>query len=212
MTHPDTIRCMQIIDVKKVVAIHLSAFQGFFLTFLGLHFLIEFYTATLTDPTGIGFVCVQDKMLQGFVVGSSQPSGLYHRLLTQRWWRFGLAIIKPIFKNPLIIPRLLRVFRKPQDTPLLPESGTLMSIAVLPSMQGRGIGQSLAQAFLRESSTRGLKYVSLTTDFFNNESVNHFYTNMGFRCVRTFITPEGRKMNEYLIDLTHTSSAEMPTV
>jgi len=201
MTQSYTLHRMQIIDVKQVIAIHLSAFQGFFLTFLGSQFLQELYTAILADPTGIGFVCVYDKELNGFVVGTTQPSVLYGRLLARRWWRFGLACIIPILKNPFIIPRLLRAFRRPQEITPLPDSGTLMSIAVLPGMQGKGIGQSLVQAFLHESCIRGLKHVNLTTDFLNNESVNQFYSNLGFRCVRTIITPEGRKMNEYVIDL-----------
>jgi len=46
-----------------------------------------------------------------------------------------------------------------------------------------------------------LRYVDLTTDYMNNDSVNQFYTKLGFRCTRTIATPEGRKMNEYVLDL-----------
>ena len=198
-------------DVSFVVTVHLNAFQGFFLSFLGGKFLEELYMAIVTDASGISLVCEQESQILGFVTGTDNPSGFYRRLITQRWWRFGLACIKPILKNPFIVPRLLRAFRKPQDSPPLPESGTLMSIAVLPGMQGKGIGQSLVQAFLLESSTRVLKHVNLTTDYYNNDAVNFFYTNMGFRCLRTFITPEGRKMNEYVIDLYKKSPSDATT-
>jgi len=37
------IRAMDINDVNAVVKVHLSSFQGFFLTFLGRRFLSELY-------------------------------------------------------------------------------------------------------------------------------------------------------------------------
>ncbi len=55
--------------------------------------------------------------------------------------------------------------------------GTLMSIAVLPSCQGKGIGTALVKAFLEEAYLRGLKRVVLTTDRSGNDAVNHFYGN-----------------------------------
>jgi len=200
MTQSYMLRRMQVSDVKQVIAIHLAAFQGFFLTFLGPSFLRELYTAILADPTGFGFVCVHDRMVQGFVLGTARSPSLYRRLLKQRWCRLGLACIKPALKNPKIIPRLLHAFSKPQESPTVSDCGTLMSIAVLPDMQGLGIGQSLVQAFLHEAASRDLRYVDLTTDYMDNDSVNRFYTKLGFRCARTYITPEGRKMNEYVID------------
>jgi ribosomal protein S18 acetylase RimI-like enzyme len=76
-----------------------------------------------------------------------------------------------------------------------------MSVAVAPEAQGRGLGQALVRAFLEEAADRGLKHVDLTTDKNNNDSVNQFYQRMRFRCSRTFVTSEGREMNEYVIDL-----------
>jgi ribosomal protein S18 acetylase RimI-like enzyme len=104
-------------------------------------------------------------------------------------------------KNPLIIPRLLRAFRKPQDLSSPPSTGTLMSIAVAPQTQACGLGQAMVKAFLEESARRGLKHVDLTTDKNHNHSTNQFYQRLGFRRTRAFVTPEGREMHEYVIDL-----------
>jgi len=195
----DNIREMNIDDVDSVVNVHLLSFQGFFLSFLGSQFLSELYAGILEDSTGISFVYSEEARILGFAAGTSKPAGFYSGLLHRRWWRFGLASLVPILKNPLIIPRLLRAFRKPQDVSDGPDIGTLMSIAVSPNSQGRGIGQSLVKAFLEEAAQRGLKYVDLTTDKNNNDAVNQFYQRLGFRCSRTFVTSEGRDMNEYLI-------------
>lgn len=76
-----------------------------------------------------------------------------------------------------------------------------MPIAVLPTAKGKGIGDSLVNAFLQELTNRGLRFVDLTTDRENNVAANYFYHNLGFICERTFTTPEGRTMNEYVITL-----------
>ena len=87
--------------------------------------------------------------------------------------------------------------------------GTLMSIAVLPECQGSGIGQTLVSAFLDEAVRRGLRQVDLTTDRDHNEPANRFYQRMGFVCERSFVTPEGRAMNEYVIDLSKCTPIDM---
>lgn len=79
--------------------------------------------------------------------------------------------------------------------------GVLMSIVVLPQLQGDGIGQTLVRAFLEEASHRRLYQVELTTDKNNNAPANRFYQQLGFTCERTYETPEGRVMNVYVIDI-----------
>lgn len=192
---------MQPPDVEAAVSVHLQAFQNFFLSFLGPRFLRELYASILSDPSGFAFVAGRGTELLGFVAGTDQPSGFYRRLLQQRWWRFGLAAIRPAITHPAIIPRLLRAFQKPEDAVSPEGCGTLMSIAVLPGQQSRGAGQALVEAFLNEAAVRNLTRVDLTTDRDNNEKVNRFYQRLGFVCTRTFITPEGRWMNEYEITI-----------
>jgi len=55
--------------------------------------------------------------------------------------------------------------------------------------------------FLEEAKRRGCVRVSLTTDRENNDRVNRFYQTLGFAIGRQYETPEGRKMNEYWIDV-----------
>ena len=76
-----------------------------------------------------------------------------------------------------------------------------MSIAVSPEFQGRGIGKQLVEAFCQELAARGEPAVCLTTDRDDNEAVNRFYQRLNFQLARSFITPEGRAMNEYVRNL-----------
>jgi GNAT superfamily N-acetyltransferase len=195
------VRLMAVSDVSPVVDIHLKAFQGFFLTFLGEPFLRELYIGILNDPSGIAFVNEMDGDIFGFVAGTDSPQGFYKQLLRQRWWRFGWASILPAIKNPRAIPRLLRAFSRSQDIDVRENCAMLMSIAVSPDIARKGIGVSLVNAFLVEAKDRGVKQVNLTTDKQNNTAVNRFYQKQGFALHTSYVTPEGREMNEYLIDL-----------
>lgn len=196
-----TIRIMRKEDCSAVVAIHLASFQGFFLSFLGPRFLKELYEGILDDPSHISLVSESGGQILGFVAGSDAPSGLYKRLLKKRWWRFGLASLPTVIKNPRVVKRLVRAFSMSRQAASGERRGTLMSIAVMPGDQNKGIGRLLVKAFLEEASNRGLCQVDLTTDKADNDSVNKFYLNLGFTCSRSFVTPEGRGMNEYSIDL-----------
>lgn len=77
----------------------------------------------------------------------------------------------------------------------------LFSIGLLPELQGTGAGKLLVQAFLHEARMRGCKRVFLTTDRDDNGAVNAFYQKLEFKIKRQYETPEGRRMNEYWINL-----------
>lgn len=193
------VRAIQQQDLDIVVEVHLKSFRSFFLSFLGAAFLKEFYGGILRDATGIHYLAEIEGKIQGFVAGTTQPAGFYRRLLAQRWWAFGLAALPAAFKNPRIVPRLLRAFSKSAENASLRDTSTLMSIAVLPEAHSRGIGNALVEAFLAEAHQRGSRYVNLTTDALDNDAVNAFYQRQGFHLARKFESPEKRLMNEYMI-------------
>lgn len=199
---PVTMRDMVKDDVANVVRTHIDAFPSFFLTFLGAPFLRELYCAILEDPTGIVRVAVQpDQRLAGFAAGTVEPSGMYRRWLKQRWWRFAFAAARPFLSHPRILPRLVRAFTMPRQTSGSPGDANLMSLAVSPQNQGMGVGQRLVVDFLEECRRRGARRVSLTADAAENERVNMFYNQCGLRLEKSFVTPEKRVMNEYVVEL-----------
>jgi len=89
----------------------------------------------------------------------------------------------------------------PSRNPAGKDVAGLYSIGVLPSLQGTGAGRMLVTAFLEEARCRGCRRVFLTTDRDGNDTVNTFYRKMGFHVEREYTTPEGRRMNEYWIEL-----------
>jgi ribosomal protein S18 acetylase RimI-like enzyme len=194
-----TIRPMLPDDVPAVVQIHCDGFPGFFLTFLGPAFLRLFYDQLLQDPTGIALVATVDSDdIVGFVAGSTDQHTFYRRLAREKKWAFATAALGALGRRPAIAGRLLRALRRPRDSQDASAGACLMSLAVRPSIQTRGIGRKLVEAFCRTVAARGINAICLTTDRDNNDQVNRFYLGQGFRVNRTYVTKENRRMNEYL--------------
>jgi ribosomal protein S18 acetylase RimI-like enzyme len=185
--------------VNSVVAVHLAGFEGFFLSFLGPCFIQLYYDGIVDYPDGVGYVYLESGRVVGFVCGVSNPSRFYSYLIRTRWWRFALAALGAALGRPSVIPRLFRALSYPSQTSGRSDTATLTSIAVDPAVQGEGVGAELVAAFLADMRARGVKRVDLTTDHYGNDEINTFYQKQGFHCERTFVTPEGREMNEYVI-------------
>jgi len=193
---------MSVADVNAVVRVHMQAFPGFFLTFLGPGFLMQMYRGIASDPVGIAFVAERGGTCCGFVAGTAEPAGFYSRLLQRRFFQFGFHAALAVLRRPRVAPRLLRAFTRPKEAQ---EGGAgraeLMSLAVLPSSRGSGMGSRLIDAFMQRAEASGVHAVFLSTDAVDNDAVNALYVRHGFAVCRTFTTPEGRQMNEYLRDV-----------
>jgi ribosomal protein S18 acetylase RimI-like enzyme len=196
------IRKLSVSDVSQVVAVHLASFPGFFLSFLGTKFLSLFYSAICAAPEGIAFVYLNNSgITTAFVAGTSNPGGFYSRLLKRDWCKFATASLAAVLRRPSVVWRILRAITHPSGNPVGDDVAGLFSIGVLPELQGTGAGKQLVRTFLNEAKSRGCKRVFLTTDRDNNDSVNAFYTKLGFEIKRQYVTPEGRRMNEYWITI-----------
>jgi ribosomal protein S18 acetylase RimI-like enzyme len=195
------IRDMRPADIPAVVEIHLESFSGFFLSFLGPRVLQRLYEGIRDDPRGLVLVSESAVGIDGFVAGVTDQSDFYRRLIKKRALRFALASLGAVIRRPLIIPRLFRALGQSRLSERSAAKASLMSIAVRPGASGKGAGQDLVSAFSAALAARGVREYCLTTDRDDNDRVNRFYMRMGFRLVGTFMTPEGRAMNEYIMAL-----------
>ena len=197
-----TLSKLTICQVDDAVEIHMKAFPGFFLSFLGRRFLKEFYKSFATDSQGIGFVAKElDGKILGVVVGPINPRGYFKRLLINSWGRFCLASIGAVVRKPISALRILRAIFYRGNTPTGPPRALLSSIAVDPEVQGRRVGKALVERWVEEVQQRGLTGCYLTTDADGNEVVNNFYQYLGWRIESSYVTPEGRRMYRYVYDI-----------
>jgi len=192
---------MEMRQVDRVVSIHICSFPGFFLTFLGPRFLHLLYSEIIAMPDSVALVALENEQVVGFVAGVTHQSSFYGQLVRRRLFAFARASLGAALRHPSIVPRLFRALSYSCSSQEAVAQALLMSIAVAPDAAGKGIGQQLVKAFLDEVQTRGINSVSLTTDRDNNKRANGFYQKLGFELARTYVTPEGRAMNEYVIRL-----------
>ena len=194
------IRRMTVSDVPDVVRVHLVAFPGFFLSFLGPRFLSLFYEECVRQEE-IACVAVDRGQLRGFRDGERPPGAVLSRPRERRAPRFAAVALPAVIRQPRIALRVVRALSKPKDARRTDGTATLMSLGVAPHRHGQGIGSRLVAAFLAEARARGSSRVDLTTDKVRNEKTNEFYRRLGFIVEREITTPEGRVLNEYAIDL-----------
>jgi ribosomal protein S18 acetylase RimI-like enzyme len=190
------------LDIPAVVDLHVRAFPGFFLSFLGPRFLREFYGSFVDEPNGLAFVAEDQTggQLLGVVVGPLRPAGYFRRLLIRRWWAFCLASVMAVCRRPWVIPRLWRAVFYRGEAPTGPARALLSSLAVAPEARRRGVGLALINAWTAEAQCRGAAGGYLTTDAEGNEAVNAFYARAGWTLEETFVTREGRKMYRWTLD------------
>lgn len=175
-----TIRDMESRDLEAVVAIHLTAFPGFFLTRMGRPFLRAYYQTVLDYAPGIALVFEDstDKMLRGFVVGFGEPQGFY-TLFSARRRRLLPSILLAALWDPGLVGGILRNMRRVIDQAAHPlDAAELASIGV--DGQGRGVGGVLLESFCQRATDAGLRKVVLTTDANENDSVRAFYERRNF--------------------------------
>jgi ribosomal protein S18 acetylase RimI-like enzyme len=194
------IRRMEARDVKAAVQLHLEAFPNFFLTFLGPQFLTAFYRAFLVGETELAFVAERGTSIDGTILGTTAPATFFRRLARERWWAFFIPSVSAVCRKPAIILRLIRGLWYRGGEVRDPTRALLSSVAVRPGAQRSGVGRALLACWLGEARRRGCRGCYLTTDARDNERVNAFYRQAGWRLESTYSTPEDRLMNRYVFD------------
>lgn len=192
-------------DLPAIVGVHAQAFAGFFLTRLGPRFLERYYRLVLEQPGGMLWVAVHRGQAVGFVAGFASPPRFYAALKRRRI-SFALAVLPALLRSPGLLRRLWLDFHDVRDhaQPVAvpgPGAAELSSLGVADGWSGQGIGSGLLKAFVLQARELSVSSISLTTDADGNEAVNGFYRQAGFRPVRTFTQGDGRRMNEYLLEI-----------
>lgn len=195
--------CANLSHLDAIVQIHLAAFEGFFLEFLGMRFLKELYRGFLEEPACLCLVAIDRNDVVGFAVGTTEPEEFFRRLLRRRWPRFvsagaGALILHPLRVGKKFLLALRYRGERPQE---VPNATLLSSIGVIPGGRGKGIGRILISSFCDMAQISGASAVFLTTDRYENEAVNEFYLSNEFKLHSYFLKERNRWMNLYTCSL-----------
>ena len=189
------IRKATINDVNTMVEIHLDAFKGFFLTSLGFDFLKFYYTCFVKSRETVTMVAEEEDMVYGFSASTKVCKGFNSRLIKNNLFAFGMLSLKMLFTSPKALIRLAKnLTKKGEGVEDNEDYAELYSIGVSKSAQGKGVGKKLLAKTEEVMKLEGVERVSLTTDYYNNESAVGFYHSMGYETLYEFVTFPNRKM------------------
>jgi ribosomal protein S18 acetylase RimI-like enzyme len=190
------IQVLTSLDSLEIASLHQRAFPKFFLTSLGLHFLSVFYDSVLSDPNGIGVGVFEDQRLVGFAIGTYKKANFYTSVLKKNSINLLFSCLTVLIKRPRNIIRLFNALvTKETEEAYISNNASLLSICTDPQFNNRGIGKEILKAF-EEIAFLKASSISLTTDAFDNDSVNTFYRKSGYIFLKEF-TQGKRKMNLY---------------
>lgn len=186
-------------DVEKIVSIHKSAFKGFFLTSLGDSFLSTYYSCFIKSDDAVILCAEENGCLLGFSAATRKCKGFNARLIKANAFKFMIVGLRLLFTNLPALVRLVKNFTKKSDEVQDDEDyGELYSIGVSANAQGKGVGKAL----LAETEKQmGIERLSLTTDYYNNESTIAFYQKCGYKMLYEFTAYPNRKMLRMIKDL-----------
>lgn len=185
------------ITIRAIAKLHKKAFPSFFLTQLGIPFLITLYSGYMEDEDS-GIIVAENKgRIIGFIAYSNDYSRFYKGLIKKHLIKFAFCSLGAAIRHPSFIKRLLGAFKKSASVVKEDKYVELSSICVDPRIESRGLGSKLIDYLKGIVDFKTYAYINLETDADDNEGANHFYVKNGFKLARTFTTAEGRKMNEY---------------
>ena len=182
-------------EIVQVVSIHNKAFNNFFLTQLGDKFLWLYYYSVSKNKNGILIGYYEGENLLGFSCATYLSRGFYKDLIKENLVKFGIIGIKLIFTKPGSLLRILKNFSKSDKS--INDNGNyaeLLSIGVDPDIQGSGIGKQLLSELEKQLTEKGIKQLSLTTDYYKNDKAIGFYKSLGYEIMYEFIAYPNRKM------------------
>ena len=187
----------QIDDIDSIVNVHISGFEGFFLTLLGRKFLSELYRSFAFREGGILRILHDDNnKIIGFASGTTQPEEFYRNLKKDRGLIFFWKALPSLLKNPVLVLKKLwyALFYKGERPLGIANSALLSSIAILPSESGKSYGKKLLKDYEETVKRLGCASLYLTTDKTGNDGVISFYKRNGYKIKSQFVQADGREM------------------
>ena len=193
------IRVATPMDVPQIVNIHMNTFDGFFLTSLGASFLSFYYNAFLNSKDSIVLCSVVDDKVCGFAAATKQCKGYNKNMIKGNLIKFIWISIRLLFIKPSALIRLVKNLSKTSDVIEDDEDyAELYSIGIAGNVQGQGIGKKLLTAIEDYMRCEGVGKISLTTDFYNNDSTVAFYRTMGYQTLYEFTSYPNRRMYRFI--------------
>lgn len=195
-----TIRPITALDAKSVAQAHCSIFPGYFLTRIGPKALECFYREFAENPEAFCLVADDRSEIVGLVAGVLNSPRFYRSFYQKNFGNLFLWVTASVMRDPSLVSELLKraahfffairsrlkirgenhEFSKISSVPY-----RLLSIGIMPSARGKGIGEQLVESLALKFAQCGCKKMGLSV-FKNNKRAIAFYEKTGWE--REFCT------------------------
>jgi len=181
------------------------------LSCLGSSFVRQLLLSFVELPGGCGYVYLEDGVVAGFVVGSTNSRGHRYALLRRRWFALLWQTMRSVLVSPSRIRPLAQYLlsyvangrstgpRRDQFRSALP-AASLVFLGVAPEYRRSGIATALVEAFLRRMSECGANGVKLAVAS-NNHGAVRFYLRQGWQVAGCYPSPMGGMAYRLVYDL-----------
>lgn len=193
------IRALRPADVADIATIHADSLPGDLLALLGARFLGRLYLAMIGSGLAFGFVAELNERVDGFVIGTTQTSGMFRSVLRAAAPGLLIAALPRLLSRPTLAWKIAQAFVYPSRVPGVAEEAELLVIAVRSERRGERVGVALVEALNREFVGRRIASYKLTV-YEANERAARFYERLQFDRRGSF-TLFGRPWRLYTYDL-----------
>ncbi len=190
---------LQIEYAQQVAALHIQCISTGFISSMGIDFVTYLYEAIVQSNSSFGVVAVRNGKVLGFASFTTNINKLYTSVI----WRKGLKFTLLLAGHMCSLKRVKRMFEtlfypariKNKDLP----SAELLSIAVAPDEQRKGLAGELIEKGFRHCRKTGVDKVKVLIGT-DNKAGNKLYLKSGFEHVGQIIN-HGLPSNVYVAQI-----------
>jgi ribosomal protein S18 acetylase RimI-like enzyme len=184
---------------RQVAALHIQCISTGFISSMGIDFVTYLYEAIVQSNSSFGVVAIRNEKVLGFAAFTTNINTLYKSIVWRKGLRFALILagqicslkrVKKIFETLFYPTRI-----KNMDLP----SAELLSIAVAPEEQRKGLAGQLIEMGFRDYRKTGVDKVKVLIGA-NNKAGNKLYLKSGFELAGQIIN-HGLPSNVYVAQI-----------
>lgn len=172
------IEILQNKHVGGVVNLHSQCLTGL-LQALGPGAIRAFYDGALNSSNAIGYVNLNDGVVNGFVFGSRHPDELKREIAASNFWNTLRGTCIGLIRRPSLARLLLFSFRRHDPEAYDPGVAELTYLAVDAKARTDGIGKRLVEQFSQALVGSEIDAYELSVDADNFPAIR-FYQKLGF--------------------------------
>jgi RimJ/RimL family protein N-acetyltransferase len=193
------IRPMQFRDAPRVAELHAAAMGSSLWAQLGTAFLTNLYRALVDVPSFLGFVYVEDGVVQGFIAGSIDTRAMYGEVMRRRWAFLAPVAALGVLRRPWVARQLVGTGRYFGQSGAEDVPGESLFCSFVPELRGKRVSGHVNKVLFDELRARRHERVKITTEA-DNEAANRQLRSWGFEDAGRFRF-YGKDMVTYVLDL-----------